>query len=225
MGERKKILNQYAQRMADITISRNPLRKSIFVEYRDKDYDQYLDVRARQNARYWKQAIVKKNPDLSYVAETFDTLIDDTDTLPWIVTITQTGLPHNPQHEDLIIIDGQRYVIAQVKPVNRDLEVLISCLVYPDRDEVEDRIAVYKVTFRKDLTPLSLEEARGSFCCMDIIYGGNPLEMSFDEKTWLDFGRQTIQSIPEDAEILYIKDSENREVAFDLVNQVEIHPQ
>lgn len=220
---RKNRLNIYAQGMADISISRNPLKKKVFVVFRDKDYDQYLDARTIPVARYCKDAVVKKNPDLAYVADSFDILAEDiTDDLPWIVTMTVTGFPHNPNHEDVIVIDGTNYVIARVKPVNRDLPTLISCLVYPDRDKPYDDLAVYRVSFRQRLNPMTVPEARGSICCMDVIYGGLPTEMSFDCKKWQPFQMMSMQSVPFNLKNLYIKDDKDHVLSFDVDTQKHV---
>lgn len=221
MEVRPNQMNRFAGKMGDISISRHPLRKYIFVVQRDKDVDQYLDVRTSEYRRVLKQAIVKKNVDMEYVMESFEDLVDDELNTPWVITMTSDGLERNIQHEDLIVVDGRRYVVASVRPMNRDIDALVSCAVYPDRDKGMDDLACYGVVFRDGLEQISLEEAQGGFHCMDVIYGGVPVEYSFDNDNWGEFRVKNKVLVPQYASLLYLRDESERTVCFDLVTGEE----
>ena len=91
-------LERYTARMADIRISRHPLRRTILFIVNHTEFDMYNDSRVVETCRVLKQAIVKKNPDMYYVQENFgaDVLVEDGDKLPWVITMTCLGLPRLP---------------------------------------------------------------------------------------------------------------------------------
>ncbi len=91
-------MTNYAARMADISLSRHPLCRDLIFIFNAVETDIYKDTNTIEEARIFKQAIVRKNPDMMYVQEVYsDLLMEDSDKLPWLVLVTMTGLARIPR--------------------------------------------------------------------------------------------------------------------------------
>lgn len=163
----KQALNNFTSGMMDIQLPRNPLASEVILIFNESVRDHYQDVIVTEDCRIKKLALVKKDPDMNYVQQEMDELLEDNiEQLPWLVKLTMTDLPRRPRAEDQILIEGLRYNISYVKPLNRSLDNIVLLTVYPDRCE-EDKLQIYKVDILED----------GYF---DILYGGNPILYSYD---------------------------------------------
>lgn len=160
------LLSKYYAGMTDLNFSHNPLSQECIFIVNDIEYDQYQDAVKVERCRVKKRCLVKKNPDMYYVQEFNDELIEDTDEIPWIVSITITDLKEKPKASDQILINGLKYTISKVKPINRNVEAVFNCLVYPERYE-EDDLALYEVTYCNGV--------------LSFVWGGNPTEIALDE--------------------------------------------
>lgn len=217
---RNTMLTCFEEGMAEIRLSRHQLRSNVIVSLRDTDTDIYMDaVESREECRVNKVALVNKSPDMDYVQEMFDELSMPDDILPFTVALTRSGLPRNPHINDYIIVDGRIYVVSKVRPTNRDLGRVLLLLVYPMRDErlIDDPLAIYDIRFQRNMQAVPLDDIRSAPVVLDLVYGGNPVGMSFDGETWTPFYPQFRATIPADAEALYIMDADQHVVsrAFD----------
>lgn len=190
MDARKQHMNKYASGMAEIVLSRTMLSREVLVVFNTITRDHYQDATITETGRYKKLAMIKKTMDMQYVQELLgpELLEDNLDQIPWVVNMTTENLPRVPRMDDQVIIEGIRYTISVVKPMNRDLESLISLFIYPERVVGEDPLAIKSVTYSVNgQTVASLASYVGSTAILDILYGGYPLYMSFDGTTWVDF--------------------------------------
>ena len=213
---RSQYIQRYEQGMADIRISRHNLRRNVIVSLRDVEHDIYMDVAdSTEEARINKQAIVVMNPDMYYVQEQFDNLDMPDDILPFVIVLTMSGIPRQLHMNDWVIVDGKIYVIAKVKPTNRELGKVLECLVYPMRDSrlIDDPLAIYKIRFRIGLLEIPWTDIFGQKVVMELIYGGCPLWMSYDGNNWQQFYPKIRDEVPGDARALYIMDG-RKEVAM-----------
>lgn len=217
MNARTNYLNMFTQGMADIKISRHPLRKEIFLLSNDREYDMYQDTTTTNTGRIKKMAIVQLNKDMSYVQEMFDDLLDDaSDKLPYNVILTMTGLSRVVTQKDNMIIDGTKYAVAKVKPINRNLSSVIECTVYPERTDFEDPFTIISITPRLRLEEIVIADHIGEEIVLDILYGGSPTALSFDGTTWQDFTsyvKYTVSTLPF---TVYLKD------ATDTIKSMEV---
>lgn len=196
---RVQAIDRYSRMMADIRISRHPLRKHVLCIFTDKEYDIYQDSTTTESERLKKLAIVQKNPDLDYVQELDDVLMDDGDHIPWVVTMTLTGLPRTPRQDDYLIIEGVKYAISKVGPINRSVRGVVDCMIYPERTHSTDALHIYGVTIRNKTTvypnlqestimPIDATEPQNSpVVVLDMVYGGNPIQQSIDGLKWAPF--------------------------------------
>lgn len=140
MDRRNNILDVYAAGMADIWLSRNQTASDVVIIYNKIIRDQYQDAIHKEVARVKKKAIVKKDPSMNYVQELLGEVLleDNLNQIPWIVSVTMTGLPRAPRMDDQIIIDDIKYTISMVLPKNRFLRSMLSMFIYPER--VDDSI-------------------------------------------------------------------------------------
>lgn len=217
MDARAQVYNRFQTGMADIRISRHPLRKEIILALQDVEHDIYMDVAlSSECARVFKQAIVQKNPNMTYVQEQFDVLVEPEDILPFHVLFTKTGVPRPLLLDDRIIIDGAVYVVSKLKPTNRELNAIYECLVYPERDsrKLNDPLALYYIRFRRGLTEVGFEGIYGAPVVMEVVYGGCPTQMSFDGTTWQRFYQRSVVNVPDEATQLYIMDATQRCVSL-----------
>lgn len=214
---RLNALTLFAARMADIRISRHPLRSDCFFMVNKTEFDIYQDGTSFEVARIFKQVIVKKNPDMFYVQESFgdDALVEDGDLIPWVVNMTCLGLPRLPMLDDRFLIDGMVYSVSAVKPVNRNSQGILECLVYPERRDDHDTLCVYGVSFHQAMKSVSLQDAYGTPSVMRVIYGGSPVSMSWDKKSWSSFEAVSTVTVPRGIKRFYVKDA--RGVVSDFV--------
>lgn len=141
MDSRLKNLNRYVQRMADVKINYHPQRRKAVLIFNDVRHDIYKDPIKEEEGRVNKNVILRKNPDMMYVQSLFfDELLEDTDKIPWTVELTVTNLYRFPKNDDSILIyeNGKEYIysITSVKPINRDVPVVLLLLIYPERKDV-----------------------------------------------------------------------------------------
>lgn len=187
---RLSAIERFQARMADIRISRHPQHRDCLFIVNNTEFDIYQDSTSEESIRVLKQVVVQKNPDLSYVQESFgaDALVDDGEKVPWVVNMTCLGLPRLPMVDDRFIIDGVTYSVSRVKPSNRDMRGLLECLVYPERTDLSDPLALFSVQFFEGGKSLSFSEAKKTKDAkMLIIWGGFPTELSWDGVTWFPF--------------------------------------
>ena len=166
------ILSDFIANMADINFDHNPLsRYGIFI-LNNKSYDHYQDAVTYEEDRVLKKVILKKDEDLVYVQESDDNeLLEDTDQIPWLASLTATGLPRNPRAEDSILVGDILYTIAKVKPINRQTQSVFNCIVYPERTK-DDPLQIYKADYNNGL--------------LSIVWGGQPLQIGFSEDSIAD---------------------------------------
>lgn len=166
----KEALNNFTSMMMDVQIPRNPLASEVILVFNDSIRDQYQDVIVKETSRVKKLAIVKKDPDMMYVQQETDILLEDNiDKIPWLIKFTMTDLPRRPRAEDQVVVEGLRYNVSYAQPLNRSLNNIMVLTVYPDRSDI-DQLRVYRVDFLFD-------------GYLDILYGGAPIEYSFDERS------------------------------------------
>ncbi len=187
MDGRLRQQNRFQVGLADIKISRHHLRKEVILILTETEYDQYQDSTNTEIARVKKWAIVEKNPDMNFVQELGDTLLEDTEQLPWLVTLTMTNMPRHLNHDDSIIIDGMKYTVSFVKPSNRFLQGVFYALVYPERNVVEDNLLIYSVQIRKGLQVFKtfqecFDTLGETTVTLDIVYGGYPKYLKIDSE-------------------------------------------
>lgn len=174
MIERINRIDKYACGMLDLQMARHPLSCEVIVIFNDVMRDHYQDAVGVESSRVKKIALVRKNTDMNYVQEIGDVLLEDNlQELPWIVSMTKTGLPRIPKMDDQIAIDGIKYTISMVKPVNRNIPSIVELLIYPERTSQEEYLDIISVTVRDR--------------CIDIMYQGKPLEYSYDGECWEPF--------------------------------------
>lgn len=184
--------------MTDINYEHNPLSLECIYIVNDSVYDQYQDMVRIEKDRIKKRCIVKKNPEMYYVQEFGEELLEDTDEIPWIVSITATGLPSKPKAYDQLLIQGVKYTISKVKPVNRNVEAVFCCVVYPERSE-DDELQVAKAVYSQGVLSLT--------------WGGSPSEMSFDGEHWIPF--KSFYGLKEKPSKVFLRNKE-AEVEYDL---------
>lgn len=143
MDLRIKRLNRFSLKLADIKVTHHPQRKKVDVIFNDVVTDIYGDSTHDEEFRCEKWAIVRKTPDMAYVQSVFyEDLLEDVDSIPWVVILTVSKLPRQPKQDDHIIIkddDGSKiYTISKVKPINRDVPVIFQLLIYPERS-IDDK--------------------------------------------------------------------------------------
>lgn len=165
MGLNKDALNNFAAGMADIQMDRNPLAEEVIVIFNTVQRDHYQDSITTEEGRLKKMAVVSKNVDMSYVQQLGDVLLEDDEHSPWVISMTVTGMFRLPKTDDQILIEGLRYYVSYVKPSNRSIDSIINISVYPDRSDI-DELKVFSLS-------------RASDGCVDILYGGKPVEMAF----------------------------------------------
>lgn len=167
---KQPILDHYAATMADLQLSRNPLSEECILIFNTVTRDHYQDAVVTETVRVKKRCLIKKNLNMHYVQEEGYELLEDTQELPWIISVTMTGLPRVPQMDDQVMVDGIKYTVAEVRPANRSIRSIVLLSVYPERAAIEDQLAIYSVThYHTDV--------------VSIVYGGKPTAMSFSEES------------------------------------------
>ena len=132
----KGLVNKFISVMSEIKIAAHPLKATATVVLMRTVRNLYRDnVSQQELERVDKNVIFIKSTDLDYVQMMEDIVLeDDTDQVPWIVIMTIKDLSRALKNSDQIIINGVDYQVAKVKPVNRELNSVIKCLVFPRRD-------------------------------------------------------------------------------------------
>lgn len=205
MSLNKEALNYFASSMVDLQLDRNPLSQEVILIFNKVQRDHYQDSIVTEEGRVKKRAIVKKDLDMSYVQQLGDVLLeDDDDHIPWIVSMSMTNLIRIPRTDDQILIDGVRYYVSYVKPVNRSIDSIVNISIYPDRND-EDKLAIY-----------SLQKLNDGF--VDILYGGNPKQIAFDSRAISDpdvrLEFESIVKFPSEYGRVYIFDDTGQYVSF-----------
>ena len=198
MLESLQPLNEFASGMADLQLDRNPLAQEVIVIFNSVTRDHYQDSILQEECRIKKMAVVKKDTDMDYVQQLGDLLLEDEDSIPWIVSMTKTGFPRALRLDDQILIDGLRYTISATRPANRSIDSIVNVSIYPDRTD-KDELKLYRLTKLSD-------------GYVDILYGGAPVQMGFNPQSVLNPRiRQPFESIakfPNDKGTLYVFDNE-----------------
>ena len=193
--------------MADITISRSQSSREVIFIFNEVERDHYQDATIKEVGRFKKQVLVKKNTDMNFV-QFFDVpeFLEDSDKIPWVVNFTETDLPRAPRADDQILLEGVKYTISMVSPVNREIPSILSALVYPERSEFNDRLYLYKVNVLYNYKPIDSfnNELFNKPILLDIYYGGCPLELSFDGNTFYPFKSKILISVDEEFNISVI---------------------
>lgn len=199
MLESLQPLNEFASGMADLQLDRNPLAQEVIVIFNSVTRDHYQDSVLQEECRVKKMAVVKKDTDMEYVQQLGDLLLEDEDSIPWIVSMTRTGFPRALRLDDQILIDGLRYTISATRPANRSIDSIVNVSIYPDRTD-KDELKLYNLTKLSD-------------GYVDILYGGAPVQIGFTPQAVLNpRARQPFESIimfPNDKGTVYIFDNEN----------------
>lgn len=148
---RNRVLNNWAAGIMDIWLSRTQLTSKVTLIFTKIVRDHYQDATHEECCRVEKLAAVKKNTDMNYVQELLgDILLEDNlEQIPWVVSLTMTGLPRIPKMDDHIIIDGVKYTISMVIPKNRHIKSLLSLLVYPERVLSSTKQSSFNSSFNK----------------------------------------------------------------------------
>lgn len=199
--------------MADLKIEKHPARSDFVYIFNDATKDQYGDSFIEEVGRVLKSGILQLKPDLQYLQDIEEELIED-DKEPYVVVLTITDMLRKPMASDYVLIEGVLYKVSYVKPTNRYTQVIFDCLIYPERDE-EDPLKIFDVSFYQNGKPVhfpDVEECRN--IPTKILYGGHPVEMSFDEgKTWKEFEAVTKSDIG-NCFNLWIKDESGKIAKF-----------
>lgn len=201
-------ISRFTAQMADLRMSCHPLRRTLLFILNETEFDIYQDSHTVERYRLIKDGIVRKQTDMYYVQENFgaDVLVNDTDT-PWVVTCTCLGFPRLPMLDDRVLIEGLVYSVSAVKPTNRDSRGVLELLVYPERTHYLDQLGVYGVSFSVDGVSKGFGSVVGRRCVLDVIWGGYPIRMSFDKKTWVPFVHHGEVVVPRGAVGLWVQDS------------------
>lgn len=221
---RRDILSNMAVGMADIQLSHNALASEVIVIYNDISVDHYQDSRIAEVDRVKKLAVFRKSQDMTFVPDDSEELLEDSEkSIPYQVLTTITGLPRLPRRDDMLLNEGVLYTVHHVKPMNRDVDGLIELIVYPERTTFIDPLNIYKLTLLDGdtLQPIkNLTEYEGTDeeseepvvmkdIVLDIVWGGNPTEYSFDNQNWFPFQSRIRFNLmeKESHRILYVKGS------------------
>lgn len=125
--------------MTDIKIHRHPLKSVVIITFCHVHRDIYGDTSSipELEGSYQKECIIQKNPNLDYINNAIGELLNDGDTLPWIMIVTLTGLPRTLRQGDYATIDDVVYKVSGVKPCNRNNSDVIQCFLHPERGDFE----------------------------------------------------------------------------------------
>lgn len=135
LDKRINHLNKFRVGMADIAMHFSAIAQSVTVIFMKKTRDVYNDTSVEEEFRVEKRAVVSKSPDMNYVQDLFDVLLEEEDKQPWLVKLTISSLPRLINHDDRIVIAGQTYSVSLVSPINRLNDGIQKILVYPERSE------------------------------------------------------------------------------------------
>lgn len=185
---RVQALNAFSRGMADLNLSRNPLASEVIVVFNDDKLDHYLDSRPTEGVRVKKLAMVNKHNTLDYVQTLTGEFVMEGDVIPWVVNMTTTNLPRLPKVNDNIIIDNVKFAVSSVHPLNRNVDSLISLLVYPERTYYAEGLEILKTTVYQNAVEVKgIPYGYDKVLCVDVLYRGFPTHYSFDGKAWIPF--------------------------------------
>lgn len=203
------ILGNLATGILDMQMARNPLASEVVLVFVNSVYDQYQDATVVETDRVKKYGMVKKNVDMEYVQELGDILVeDDLEHLPWLVSVTMTGLPRQPRQNDQILVDGLLYTISAVRPMNRNMDTVVNLFFYPER-VVEEPLDIRYVSFLNLDGTVNSTPQEGDSGILDIVYCGGPKQLSFDNQTWVDFASRVAFQWPSQSFNIYLTDGSN----------------
>lgn len=224
---RLDLLTRFARGMGDIHVSRSPLRRDVLVGLHTIKMDVYQDVESEEWARFYKQAVIRKNVDMDYVQTHFgEFLVEDSDSkIPWGVEMTMTGLPRVPQIKDRIFHEGLIYSVSSVRPFNRDVDSIVYCMVYPERTEYSEPLGVLSVRFRLGSTPVLVTDlpSEATSLLVDVIWTGCPREMSFDlGQSWVPFRPVSRFVFYPGMDKLLLRDGAGHVIGYNYVTEEEV---
>lgn len=131
-------LNKFRVGMADIAMQFNAIAQQVTVIFMKKITDVYNDTSVEEESRVEKRAVVSKSPDMNYVQDLFDTLVEEEEKQPWLIKLTISKLPRLINHDDRIIIAGEVYSVSMASPINRLNDGIQKVLVYPERSDSDE---------------------------------------------------------------------------------------
>lgn len=181
MDERYEQLNKLSAGMLDLSLSRNPYSKEVFICFNNTTRDHYQDADLFELTRIKKVAVVTRNTDMEYTPMSEVTELQlDNDKVPYDVTFTITGLPRLITLDDSIIIDAVRYRVSSIKPFNRDVDKVLSVTVYPERVNTANPLHLYALTFF-DLegNPITEPPTERQELILEFVYGGFPKTVDY----------------------------------------------
>ena len=120
------------------------------------------------------------------------------------MVLTATGLPRTLHAEDIIILEGVIYTISKVKPSNRFRDSVYNCIIYPERADQIDPFGLHSVDVTIDGSSVSPLECIGEEVTLNVLYGGTPTDMSFNQEDWYPF-TSYIRTTVTNPMTLYIK--------------------
>ena len=210
-------INRMTSGLLDIQISRHPLSYEITIVFNHVEVDIYHDTTSHEESRVNKLAIVRTDKDAEYIQQLFpdDILVDNEDTrVPYVVTMTLTGLKRKPKMGDFIIYKDLQYSVSKVKPLNEKVDNVITVLMYPTRDEAFtvpiDLKLLDVFLYDEDLNPVeTLQGMVGRSLIADVVYDGDPRRYSFDGEEWHDLTMNRIKFVVDSPDMyLYIQDAD-----------------
>lgn len=211
-------INRMTSGLLDIQISRHPLSYEITIIFNRVDVDIYHDITSHEEYRINKLAVVRTDRDAEYVQQLFpdELLIDDEEhRVPYVVTMTLTGLRRKPKAGDEVIYKDTQFTISLVKPLNEKVDSVLTFLMYPSRDEAftvpTDLKLLDVLLYDTDLNPIeTLKGNVGRELIADVVYDGDPRRYSFDGENWLDLTMNRIKfTVLLEEMTLYIQDAED----------------
>lgn len=146
----------------------NPMSERVALVFNTITRDVYQDAVTTEECRVMKLAMVKKADHQIYVQETGGELRDDTDDLPWTITLTASGLPREPRMDDQISIKGRLYTISSVAPINRVMSTILEITIYPERGCTKEDLEITGYERYEDF--------------VEVFYNGYPQYYSWDEE-------------------------------------------
>lgn len=218
-------INRVTSGLIDIQISRHPLSYEITIIFNKVEVDIYHDTTSFEEYRINKLAVVRTDRDAEYIQQLFpdDILVDDEDhRVPYVVTMTLTGLKRKPKVGDYIIYKDTQFTVSKVKPLNEKVDEVLTLLMYPSRDETYSAPIDLKLLdvflYDLNLNPIeSLQGHVGEDLIADVVYDGDPRRYSFDGENWteLTMNRIKFNAYSPDM-VLYIQDADENVSDFRL---------
>lgn len=214
---RVKQISNFTSGLVDIQIARHPLRSQVVIIFNETVYDIYKDATTEEVSRVNKYAIVERDKDRFYIQDWLgeEFLDDDLDKVPWLLTFTTTSLVRIPKHDDVIVIEGVKFTVARVKPINSRIKSVITVLVYPERTDSGNELIVHSVNVTKGGEAVSAYANIGEDLILEMIYGGVPIEYSIDKEDpstgeWLEFNYKVkFNPSVNEPYFLFIRDTES----------------